>query len=584
MKRIALIGAIFGTIVAGPVLAQNTSDGRGHDGVEDHGRPGRCITFENANNRVTPPELYRLVGECIRSNKYSDAAALFALAGMDIRFDVSRISDNSVGDTGTVLIMEMFQTIPETAKQNFYTAIRTVSAVQPATDYVCNWVRQVGPPTYYPEYMIMHGMNAVTSGLRGTPLPQALLPVSDPSGRWQTIGRSYLHCPSGVRSASRHDLQAATRYRATIEGALSKAAHEPTLANDVATKVAEMPARSGYSVPFGLAFSADGNQIAVGADEGIAIWDWRQAHLERTLELPKGQNIGLTTNPLTYSPDGKLLAVCGSRGAGDVTARIWNTSDWSVAKDITDPGAGSCSALGFSSDGLTFIDLMDRWGEKGEELIVHEGGTWQKLWGLTVPHLSPVSLAVSPDGRQVTIGGLLLIAPSPAEVADPVKRFQESYFEPHMYLLDLRSRHVVRNIQTSVMGPMTWSSDGSRIAVAGPRYVEMFDARSGKRLVHVELINSTHMNDLFTPDGRYFIESDMNARGTGLGVHIWDVGRQKLLQSMPDNADSIAVSRNGRYLAVGVDGRTTIWQFREGSSIAGIVREPRGEDPGGGQQ
>lgn len=584
MKRIALIGAIFGTIVAGPVLAQNTSDGRVRNGVEDHGRPGRCIAFENANNRVTPPELYRLVGECIRSNKYSDAAALFALAGMDIRFDVSRISDNSVGDTGTVLIMEMFQTIPETAKQNFYTAIRTVSAVQPASDYVCNWVRQVGPPTYYPEYMIVHGMNAVTSGLRGKPLPQELLPVSDPSGRWQTIGRSYLRCPSGVRSASRHDLQAATRYRATIEGALSKAAHEPTLANDVAIKVAELPASSRYSELSGLDFSPDGDRIAVGADEGVAIWDWRQARLERTLELPKGEDLGQTTNPLRYSPDGKLLAICGTRADGDVVARVWNTSNWSVAKDINDPGAGGCSALGFSSDGRALIDLMDRWGGKGEELVVHEVGTWRKLWGLTLPDFSPISFAVSPDSGVVAIGGLLRIAPSAAEVPDPVKRVQQSYQEPHIYLVDVRRREAVRDIRAVAMGPMAWSSDGLRIAVAGRQHVEMFDTHSGRQLVNEELTRSTHMGVLFTPDGRYVIESDMNARNTSLGVHIWDIEHQRPLQAIPENADSIAVSRDARYLAIGVDGRTTIWQFREGSSIAGIVREPRGKGPGGGQQ
>jgi hypothetical protein len=54
----------------------------------------------------------------------------------------------------------------------------------------------------------------------------------------------------------------------------------------------------------------------------------------------------------------------------------------------------------------------------------------------------------------------------------------------------------------------------------------------------------------------------MNARGTGLGAHIWDVGHEKLLQTIPGNVDNIAVSRNGRYLAVGFDELTTIWQLK----------------------
>jgi WD40 repeat protein len=330
--------------------------------------------------------------------------------------------------------------------------------------------------------------------------------------------------------------------------------------NDVVIKVAELPARSRQWVPLGLAFSPDGDQIAVGADEGVAILDWQQAHLDRTLELPKGLNIGLTTNPLRYSPDGTFLAICGEGARGDVV-RIWNASNWSIAKDITNFEGWGCTALGFSTDGKTIFNLMNSSGGKGEEFIVYEVGTWQKLWGLTFSHLSPVSLAVSPDGREVAVGGQLLIAPSPAEVPDPVKRGQESYFEPHIYLLDLRSRDVVKDIKTAAMGPLAWSSDGSRIGVAGQQNVEMFDARSGQRLLHAELSRSAHMNLLFTPDGRYFIESDMNGRGTGLGIHIWDIGRQKLLQAIPGNVDGIAVSKHGRYLAVGLDGRTTIWQF-----------------------
>lgn len=330
--------------------------------------------------------------------------------------------------------------------------------------------------------------------------------------------------------------------------------------NDVASKVRELPASSRDSVLYGLDFSPDGSRIAVGAEEGVAIWDWRHSHLDKTLELPKGLHIGLTTNPLRYSPDGKFLAICGEGARGDVV-RIWNTSDWSIAKDIMNFEGWGCTALGFSTDGRTIFTLMDSLGGKGEQFIVNEVGTWRKLWGHTFPYMTPVSLAISPDGRLVAIGGLLLIAPSPTEVPDPVKRFQQSHQEPHIYLLDLQREEVLKDVQVRAMGPITWSSDGSRIAVAGLQRVEMFDTRADQLLVDAELPNSAHMHVVFSPDGRFFVESDMNARDTGLGVHIWDSERQKLLQTMPDNADSIAVSRDAMYLAVGVDGHTTIWQF-----------------------
>jgi hypothetical protein len=230
MKAAVTLSAVLSVMVAGPVRAQSTPHGPAQGGSAERAAQGRCIAFEKVDNRIMPIELYRSVGACIRGNRYADAVALFALAGMDIRYDVARVADNSVGDTGAVLIMETFQGMPQTAKRKFSVAIRTV-ATRPVAAYVCKWVRQVGPPTYYPEYMIVHGINAVTSALHGTPLPQELLPVSDPAARWQTIGESYLHCPSAAGAASRQDAQAATRYRATIAQALSKAAQQPAPAN-----------------------------------------------------------------------------------------------------------------------------------------------------------------------------------------------------------------------------------------------------------------------------------------------------------------------------------------------------------------
>ncbi len=89
----------------------------------------------------------------------------------------------------------------------------------------------------------------------------------------------------------------------------------------------------------------------------------------------------------------------------------------------------------------------------------------------------------------------------------------------------------------------------------------MLNPQSGEKLVLEELEKATHMIVRFTSDGRYFIECDANGRGTGLGVKIWDSQHRKLLQEISGNIGSIAVSRAGKYLAVGTAGRTTIWQF-----------------------
>jgi WD40 repeat protein len=112
------------------------------------------------------------------------------------------------------------------------------------------------------------------------------------------------------------------------------------------------------------------------------------------------------------------------------------------------------------------------------------------------------------------------------------------------------------------MGPLAWSADGARLAIAGGS-VEIFDPRSGENLVRETIENSGNMNVWFTPDGRYLIDSDLNGMGKGLGVNIWDSHHQKLLQHIPaGDIGSITVSHDGKYLAVGSTGRTTIWQFK----------------------
>jgi hypothetical protein len=81
--------------------------------------------------------------------------------------------------------------------------------------------------------------------------------------------------------------------------------------------------------------------------------------------------------------------------------------------------------------------------------------------------------------------------------------------------------------------------------------------------VRGKIEHSGNMNVRFTSDGRFFIDSDLNGTGKGLGVNIWDGQHQKLLQHISaGDIGSIAVSRDGKLLAIGETGRTTIWQFK----------------------
>jgi WD40 repeat protein len=332
--------------------------------------------------------------------------------------------------------------------------------------------------------------------------------------------------------------------------------------SDVASKVAELPNMDSGIYALGLDFGLDAGHIAAESQSGkIYIWDWRTKSVETVLDMPKGFGKNMSTNPIQYNSDGSLLAVCDATGAGDVVARIWNTTTWLKLKDLIEVSSGLCSGLVFTPDGQQLIRTADTGGTPGNNLIAYTVSTWQPTWGIPIPGFTPVSLAISPDGEQAAVAGTIFV--TPPNVQDPVQRFQQTRTDLQLQFVDVRQHKIVKVVNANSMGPLAWSPDSARLAVVGAQYAEIFDAKSGERLVHEKIENSGSMNVRFTSNGKYLIESDLNGRGKGLGVTIWDAQRKFLLQHISvGDVGSVAVSRDSKYLAVGETGRITIWQLK----------------------
>jgi WD40 repeat protein len=330
---------------------------------------------------------------------------------------------------------------------------------------------------------------------------------------------------------------------------------------DVAVKITDLPA--GHDdIVYSVSFSPDGQQLAmVGLNAKINIWDWHGAHVVSTITTPLGFNQLSATNPMMYSPDGQLFAVADGRGPANEFARIWDTKTWSVVKDILNDGVGGTTGASFTPDGRLFLYIVDRAGRPGDTLIAYAVDGWQQVW--TLPNLDgfdAVSIAVSPDGTRVAMGGRQMVVPR--SIADPTLRGEQTQFPPRIFLIDLHDHRVIRTISGDAMGPMAWSPDSKRIAVAGLQYVEIFDADSGQPLVREKVEGSARMNVRFTPNGRYFLECDMDALHNSLGLKIWDSTRHQLLQKIPGDIGDISVSRDGEYLAVATTGRIAVWRFK----------------------
>jgi WD40 repeat protein len=304
---------------------------------------------------------------------------------------------------------------------------------------------------------------------------------------------------------------------------------------DVATKVAELPGKRGEDLFPGLAFSPDGSRIAIDQSEIIKIWDWRSRHVVQTLNKVYGGNDLSVSNPVLFSPDENFVANCEVSGEGDVALRIWNATSGSIVKDVTassgTPSPSGCAGIVFTPNGQILIRIADTVKKPGNNLIVFSSDTWEPIWGLSLaPFFAAASVATNPNGTLAAVAGIRTIAGDHDVVHDL-----------QIYIIDMSQRKAV---------------------TGGAGNVQIFDAESGATIVSVKYDQGTHMNNRFTPDGRYFIETDANGQGTGLGAKIWDSRHQTLLQTIRGNVSSIDVSRDSKHLALGLGNKVLIYELK----------------------
>jgi WD40 repeat protein len=338
---------------------------------------------------------------------------------------------------------------------------------------------------------------------------------------------------------------------------------------DVAVKVAELPEQYNINVD-GLDFSLDGKQLAVvSANQTINIWDWQNKRIVQTLQVVSGAVLGEGTEPIRYSPDGRFFAACG-RGIDDIVVRVWGTQTWAVAHDITDPiKGGGCEAIGFSPDGKSLMRIKSlAYGVPGDNLFSYSTETWQQVWALRTIPLQPYALAISPDGKLVTLGGAVM---------------DKGLERQQIAIVDVAQRTIIRTAESNVEflngGRLAWSPDGEHITAIGRRAwdgfanhgngaftggldtVMVFDAHTGKQIAS-EQLKIGYASLRYTPDGKYLIEGDNDGRNGGLGVRIWDGQHRELLQEIPGAVTSLAVSQDGHYFAMGTYKKTLVWQLK----------------------
>ncbi|MDX2112913.1 MAG: hypothetical protein SFW63_04175 [Alphaproteobacteria bacterium] len=119
-----------------------------------------CIPLSSVQSRFTPPDLYNAFAKCIKQGSYEDAMGLFMLAGGYVRFDIQRVADRTAHQARTVLLIKYGSDLAPSEKNGWNAYADEFSSNSTKRERVCETIKKIGAPSYYPMYMIQHGINA----------------------------------------------------------------------------------------------------------------------------------------------------------------------------------------------------------------------------------------------------------------------------------------------------------------------------------------------------------------------------------------------------------------------------------------
>ena len=125
---------------------------------------------------------------CARADRPGDAFFLYAVAGTSARFDSLRVADRTAHQAQQIVLMRHHDVVPAPQWDRVSEIMRAVIGDPAEFATFCTRVRAAGPPTYYPSYMIQHGLGGSTPIVEGF----------DAAASWETAITQYLHCSAAA--------------------------------------------------------------------------------------------------------------------------------------------------------------------------------------------------------------------------------------------------------------------------------------------------------------------------------------------------------------------------------------------------
>jgi hypothetical protein len=150
-----------------------------------------CLDKSKLSNKLSPFDLWKSIASCISSESYDQGVFMYAMAGAFGRFDTLRVADESAHQATKALPMLAFGSLPKDKVAAFKARVQQTLGNESTRKTYCVEVERLGPPDYYPSYMIQHGLGALSGANSNKPF---VVPF-EPKVAWPRAVKEYLRCP-----------------------------------------------------------------------------------------------------------------------------------------------------------------------------------------------------------------------------------------------------------------------------------------------------------------------------------------------------------------------------------------------------
>ncbi len=309
-----------------------------------------------------------------------------------------------------------------------------------------------------------------------------------------------------------------------------------------ATLPHEASEKGGHYRVWSVAFSPDGKALASCSGKTINLWD-----------LADGKNIAtLKEQPdlvaySAFSPDGKTLASSGAFKRGGVI-KLWDITS-GKDKTIFQDSDHLIGSVLFSPDGKTLVWAMEHatikiWDVAAGKIKTTLKGDTLKGEGFLI------SIAISPDGKTLAAGGGF-----PKSGGGVINLWDMAGGKKRSFQKE----------DTPLVWSVAFSPDGKTLASANgaatdPGEIKFWEVATGETTGFAPKGSAGFVKCVaFTPDGKTLASLDAKE-----GIKLWEVASGKVranLKEENDKASSMAVSRDGRFLAAGLWGEIQLWEL-----------------------